>query len=130
MDKPQSLSMREYLVRMLAPKLLLSEKVIDQVIVHQFNEANKALSSNYSLEISGFGKFLFNHKKAVKRMETLLSKERMFKSILDREDISEQKRESTLNKLNNNTIAIEQLKPRINETVRDLRGLEEQTPTS
>jgi len=130
MDKPQSLSMREYLVRMLAPKLLLSEKVIDQVIVHQFNEANKALASNYSLEISGFGKFLFNHKKAVKRMETLLSKERMFKSILEREDISEQKRESTLNKLNNNTIAIEQLKPRINETVRDLRGLEEQTPTS
>jgi nucleoid DNA-binding protein len=93
MDKPQSLSMREYLVRMLAPKLLLSEKVIDQVIVHQFNEANKALASNYSLEISGFGKFLFNHKKAVKRMETLLSKERMFKSILEREDISEQKRE-------------------------------------
>jgi hypothetical protein len=130
MDKPQSLSMREYLIRMLAPKLLLSEKVIDQVIVHQFNEANKALASNYSLEISGFGKFLFNHKKAVKRMETLLSKERMFKSILEREDISEQKRESTLNKLNNNTIAIEQLKPRINETVRDLRGLEEQAPTS
>ena len=130
MDKPQSLSMREYLIRMLAPKLLLSEKVIDQVIVHQFNEANKALASNYSLEISGFGKFLFNHKKAVKRMETLLSKERMFKSILDRDDISEQKRESTINKLNNNTIAIEQLKPRINETVRDLRGLEEQTPTS
>jgi nucleoid DNA-binding protein len=122
--------MREYLIRMLAPKLLLSEKVIDQVIVHQFNEANKALASNYSLEISGFGKFLFNHKKAVKRMETLLSKERMFKSILERDDISEQKRESTINKLNNNTIAIEQLKPRINETVRDLRGLEEQAPTS
>ena len=130
MDKPISLSMREYIVRKLAVKMMLSEKLIDQVIVHQFNEANKALATNYSLEISGFGKFLFNHKKAVKRMETLLSKERMFKSILERDDISEQKRESTINKLNNNTIAIEQLKPRINETVRDLRGLEEQTPTS
>jgi hypothetical protein len=130
MDKPQSLSMREYLIRTLAPKLMLSEKVIDTVIAHQFSEANEALRHNHSVEISGFGKFFFNHKKALKKMDTLLSKERMFKSILERDDITEQKRESVTNKLNNNTIAIEQLKPRIHETVRDLRGLEEQAPTS
>lgn len=130
MDKPQSLTMREYLVRTLAPKLMLSEKVIDTVIADQFSEANKALATNDSIEISGFGKFFFNHKKAVRKMETLLSKERVFKSILERQDITEQKRQSVLNKLHNNTIAIETLKPRIHETVRDLRGLEEQAPSS
>lgn len=130
MDKPINLSMREYLVRMLAPKLMLSEKVIDTVVAHQFSEANEAMRHNHSVEISGFGKFYFNHKKAVKRMETLLSKDRMFRSMLERPDITEQKKQSIMNKLNNNTAEIEQLKPRINETVRDLRGLEEQTPSS
>lgn len=113
MDKPQSLSMREYLVRTLAVKLMLSEKVIDSVIVHQFSEANAAMSSNDSIEISGFGKFLFNQKKAHKQMEKLLSKQKYFTDILAASDISLAKRQSTLNKLNNTLSGIDALKPKL-----------------
>ena len=126
MDKPQSLSMREYLVRMLAVKLMMSEKMIDAVIVHQFSEANEALKHNDSIEISGFGKFFFNQKKAVRKMEKLISKEKYFTSVINNPETSEQKRQSMVNKLNNNTLGIENLKPRIYETVADLRGMEEQ----
>jgi nucleoid DNA-binding protein len=128
MDKPVSLSMREYLVRTLAVKLMLSEKVIDAVIVHQFSEANAAMSLNDSVEISGFGKFVFNRKKAKKLMEKLLSKEKYFNSLLEDSLLSEQKRQSITNKLNNNTLAINTLKPRIenDKLCTDLRGVEEQ----
>lgn len=126
MDKPQSLSMREYLVRMLAVKLMMSEKMIDAVVVHQFSEANEALKHNDSIEISGFGKFFFNQKKAVRKMEKLISKEKYFTSVINNPETSEQKRQSVVNKLNNNTLGIENLKPRIYEPVADLRGMEEQ----
>jgi nucleoid DNA-binding protein len=127
MDKPVSLSMREYLVRTLAVKLMLSEKIVDAVVVHQFSEANVAMSLNDSVEISGFGKFVFNRKKAKKLMEKLLSKEKYFNSLLEDESLSEQKRQSIINKLNNNTLAIDILKPRIDDTIcKDLRGMEEQ----
>ena len=46
MDKPISLSVKDYLIRRLAPKLLTSEKVIEAVINHQFQSANEAMYSN------------------------------------------------------------------------------------
>ena len=127
MDKPKSLTMREYLVRTLAPKLMISEKVIDAVVVHQFQEANTALSFNDTIEISGFGKFIFNTKKAHKTMELYYSKERKFKEMLQNPNISEAKRNSVENKLKNNDLAIEQLKPKLNDKSKtNIRGLEEQ----
>lgn len=126
MDKPQSLSIKDWLVRKLSVKMMLSEKLIDTVVTHQFSEANIALSTNHSVEISGFGKFYFNNKKAHKTMEKLLSKEKMFQAILDDHTISEQKRISTQNKLTNTIAAIIILKPKLHELLTDLRGVEEQ----
>ena len=132
MDKPQSLSMREYLVRKIAPKLLISEKVVDAVIAHEFSEANSAMLSNNTVEISGFGKFIFNTKKAQKRMEKLESKKALFSSILDDQSLSETKRQSALNKLNNTINSIEQLKQKMygQFDFTDLRGVEEQANSS
>lgn len=127
MDKPKSLTMREYLARTLAVKMMVSEKVIDAVIAHQFQEANTALLSNDSVEISGFGKFIFNKKKALKTMDVYYSKEKRFKEILQSPDISEAKRASVENKLRNNDLVIEQLKSKLNDKPEtDIRGLEEQ----
>jgi nucleoid DNA-binding protein len=75
--------MREYLVRTLAPKILVSEKIIDTVVAYQFSEANAAMLTNDSIEISGFGKMLFNKKKAIKKMEKFLSQKALFESILE-----------------------------------------------
>lgn len=113
MDKPQSMSVRDYLVRTLAVKLMVPEKTIDAIVVHQFHEANAALQGNDSIEISGFGKFLFNQRKAQKKMEKLLSKDRVFREIIANPETSEAKRQSAINKLNNNTLSIETLKPKI-----------------
>jgi nucleoid DNA-binding protein len=113
MDKPKSLTMKEYIVRKLAVKMMLSEKLIDVVITDQFSEANKALKTNDSVEISGFGKFLFNHKKAQKKMEKMLGQKATLERQLANPELSEQKRRSNSMKLESLLLAIETLKPRI-----------------
>lgn len=128
MDKPMSMSVKDYLIRVMAPKLLVSEKTIEAVVNHQFQSANEALKENKSVEISGFGKFLFNQKKAERRLEKLLSKKNFFEKSAHNESLSEQKRLSSRNKLANTLIDIEILEQKLqtNELCTDLRGMEEQ----
>lgn len=131
MDKPRSLSVKDYLVRTLAVKMMVSEKLIDAVVSHQFQEANRALVSNDSIEISGFGKFFFNKKKAIKKMETLLSKQREFERQIENTSLSEQKRSSAKVKLSNVLLDIEYLKPKLYDKLcTDLRGMEEQADST
>lgn len=113
--KPRSLSVKDYLIRVLAVKMLTSEKVIEAVVDHQYQSANEAMASNYSVELSGFGKMLFNKKKAIRKMEKLHSKEALFTKMLLDESITEQKRQSLTLKLHNTILTIEALKPRIDE---------------
>lgn len=115
MDKPKSLSVKDYLIRVLAVKMLTSEKVIEAVVDHQYQSTNDAMATNYSVEIAGFGKMLFNNKKALRRMEKLYSKEALFTKMLLDKSITEQKRQSLTLKLHNTRLTIEALKPRINE---------------
>jgi len=115
MDKPISLSVKDYIIRKMAVKLMMSEKAIDEVISHQFSSANDALKNNKSVEISGFGKFIFNQKKANKRMEKLLSQKAYFQSVIDNTEMSEQKRLSAQVKLTNTLANIEALKPKMDD---------------
>lgn len=129
MDKPISMSVKDYLIRLMSVKMMLSEKTIEAVVNHQFQSANVALQENNSLEISGFGKFYFNQKKAQKRMEKMLSKAELFAKQAADESLSEQRRNSAAVKLANTVAAIEVLKPKLqtdeNQSVTDLRGVEE-----
>lgn len=124
MDKPISLSVKDFIIRKMAVKLMMSEKTIDDVINHQFNSANEALKYNNSVEISGFGKFLFNQKKAIKRLNVLLSKEELYNSVI-LTCTTEERKASIQLKLNTIKIEIEILKTRTNEDVSNLRGMEE-----
>lgn len=128
MDKPISLSMRDYLVRKMAVKLMMSEKTIDAVIAHQFNSANEALSNNYSVELSGFGKFFFNEKKAQKKLARLLIiKERML-NIVANTDTPEKKLQVTKDRLVNILNDIEILKLKLyGKAKTDSGGLEKQS---
>ena len=128
MDKPISLSVKDFIIRKMAVKLMMSEKTID-VINHQFNSANEALKYNNSVEISGFGKFLFNQKKAIKRLNALLSKEELYNSVI-LTCTTEERKASIQLKLNTIKIEIEILKTRTNEDVSNLRGVEEQVVAS
>jgi len=89
MNRPSSMSIKEYLVRLQAMSSLRSESVINSVITHQFQSANDAMKTNNSIEISGFGKFYFNLPKAKKRIEALNNKIRNYKRALIEDSPSE-----------------------------------------
>ena len=127
MEKPKSLSVKDFLIRKMAVKMMMSEKTLDAVVSHQFSSANAAMKDNDSLEISGFGKFLFNKKKAQKLMEKFESQRTLFSSKLEDQNLSEKKRASLELKLQIALDNIKDLKPKLNdESITDLRGMEEQ----
>jgi nucleoid DNA-binding protein len=126
MDKPISMSVKDYLIRIMSVKMMMSEKTIEAVVNHQFQSANAALADNDDIEISGFGKFFFNQKKAQKKMDKMLSKVAMFTKQMNDESLSDKKRASANVKLNNTLLGIEALKPKLHvEHQSDLRGVEE-----
>ena len=113
MDKPQSLSVRDYLIRKMAISLMIHEKVIEAVISHQFNEANLAMRTNNSVEISGFGKFLFNKNKAIKKMTKYLNQKAWWERYLLNPDITEKQKEKANTVITSLAQHIEALKPKI-----------------
>lgn len=100
-------------------------KTIEAVVDFQMQGANEALLNNYTVEVSGFGKFLFNHKKAIKKYEKNLSKKEYFTNMLQNKDITETKRASLTLKLENTIKYLESLKPRLNGISTVTPGLEE-----
>jgi nucleoid DNA-binding protein len=131
MDKPMSMSVKDYLIRKLSVSLMMSEKTIEAIVNHQFRSANVALQDNNTVEISGLGKFYFNYKKAVRKMEKMVSKANLFHAQVNNMELTEQKRQSSANKLANTLAQIETLKPKLNvEHQPDLRGMEKQVDSS
>lgn len=127
-EKPISMSIKDFLVRKLAIKLLTEEKTIEAVVNHQFISALNATKTNKEIELSGFGKLYFNNKKAQKAYEKNLSKQRVFQNILSQPDITEAKRRSYENKLQSTIAFLNDLKPKINDNEFQpiVRGMEEQ----
>jgi len=108
-----SMSVKDYLIRILAVKMMVSEKTIEKVINHQFQAANDAMQTNDSVEIAGFGKFYFNKTKAKKRVEDLKAKVKAVEKIVNNENTTEQKRKSAIITLENAKDSLNQLKARI-----------------
>ena len=126
MDKPISMSVKDYLVRTLAVKMMISEKTIETVINHQFQSANEAMDTNNSIEISGFGKFYFNEKKAKKRLEDLTRKKNLMLEFIASAETSEQKKRSSQVTLEKTEALINLLKSKItyeDQLLSDIRGL-------
>jgi len=113
MEKPQSMPMKEWLIKKMSINMIIPEKVINDVIVHQFDAANDALNVNKSVEISGFGKFIFNTKKAQLQYEKLLAIEKAYNNMLLDENITNAKREAVELKLKIIAGSIKTLKPRV-----------------
>lgn len=113
MDKPISMSVKDYLVRTLAVKMMISEKMIETVVNHQFQSANEAMDTNNSIEISGFGKFYFNEKKAKKRLVDLTRKKNLMLEFIASADTSEQKKRSSKVTLEKTEALINLLKSKI-----------------
>jgi hypothetical protein len=95
--------------------MVISEKIIDSVVTHQFDSANDALNINKSVEISGFGKFYFNNKKAITQYNKLLNIKRTYENALAEENISDTKRNALELKMQIVESSIKTLKPKIDE---------------
>jgi hypothetical protein len=113
MKKPQSMSVKEWLIKRMAINMVISEKIIDAVVTYQFDSANDALNVNKSVEISGFGKFYFNQKKAQKQYDKLLAIKKAYENMLKDPAITEVRRNAVTLKLQILETSIKTLKPKI-----------------
>lgn len=113
LNKPASMSIKEWLIKTMSINTMTSERIIEAVVNHQFDSAQLAVKNCYSIEFSGFGKFYFNKKKAVYKMR----KYRMFKNNFEKclldETITDQKRHSLELKLSDINKDIEILKQKM-----------------
>lgn len=115
MEKPISMSVKEWIIKKMSINMVISEKIIDSVVTHQFDSANDALNVNKSVEISGFGKFFFNNKKAITQYNKLLNIKRTYENALADENITDTKRNALELKMQIVESSIKTLKPKIDE---------------
>lgn len=115
MDKPISLSVKNFVIRKLSVDMIIPESVIEMVVNYQFMTAIKETSTNKSIEISGFGRFLFNEKKALRTMAKYIDQLKMYREELDDVEITEKKRRNLGMRIDSIEGYIEALKLRIHE---------------
>jgi hypothetical protein len=113
MNKPTTMSVKEFIIKRMSISMVISEKVIDQVVQHQFDSANDALNTNDTVEISGFGKFFFNTKKANTHYNKLLAMNQAYENILADPLTTEKRRHSTEQRMITVLSDIKMLKPKI-----------------
>jgi hypothetical protein len=111
---------KEWIIKRMAINMVISEKVIDTIVTHQFDSANDALNVHHSVELSGFGKFFFNMKKAISQMDKYMSQKKMYEEMLLDVTLTEKKRLNTITRLDKLLISIKTLKPKINESESDI----------
>lgn len=112
MERPQSMPLKEFLVKKLSLKLNIPERTINAVITDQFTTAFQATTNNNSIELSGFGKFVFNQKKAHAQMARYESQVKSFTTLLATE-VTPGYRADLNRKLINALKNIEYLKPKL-----------------
>ena len=112
MKKPMSMTVKEWIIKKMSINMVISEKTIDAVVTHQFDSANDALNINKSVEISGFGKFYFNEKKALTQYNKLLAIKKAYENMLET-DISDVRRNAIILKIQIVDSSIKTLKPKI-----------------
>ena len=85
------------------------------MITHQFNSAHDALKNNNSIELSGYGKFLFNLKKAKTKIKKLEKVQGSYENMLKDEDISLKKSNFIKSKLSSINLTLNSLRPKIKD---------------
>jgi nucleoid DNA-binding protein len=122
--KSANTPIKEYIIKKIAVNKvtdkLISEKTMDLVISHQFESAIKAMMTNSTVEISGFGKFLFNFKRAQKELTKYEKIREHYTSLLQNTSLSEEQRKDLEDKLAIANDGIKNLKPRVNEYISNL----------
>jgi nucleoid DNA-binding protein len=109
-EKPHNLPLRTFIQRRMSVELAMPEEVINTVIDHCFGSAREALTNNFSVEIAGFGKFVFNRKNAEKHLIKIQEQLEGYKELLNDDSLPEKKRVSIEGKIKTWTRNVEALK--------------------
>ena len=102
-------------MKKMAVGLVVSERVISQVITHQFNSAEDATKNNNSIEISGFGKFIFNRSKAERHVARLEKIKKLYEQQLAENTLPAKKLDVIKSKLSNLNLTLNSIKPKLQE---------------
>lgn len=113
-SKPVSISVKAWIIRNMSVRTMTQESVIETVVNHQFESALRALETCNSLEFSGFGKFFFNRKKAIKKLEKHKSQIEVFNRIIADENTSPLRRRNIELKLQSVNKGFEFLNKKLN----------------
>jgi len=123
MEKPESVSLKDWLVRKLAKSNDLDKDLVDRIVKHQFESVVSAMQKNKSVEISGFGVFRWKDVAAQKKLDSFDRQIRSFRA-----KILESNNENQIQKWNDiiDDILLKRqvLINRINEINSDLRRVE------
>lgn len=114
MEKPANLPIKDYLLKVMSVKLNTPHDILETVINDQFESARKAVDNNNSVEFSGFGKFLFLPVKAKKKLDKHIMKRDFYSKELESGLLSEAKKISYQNKLNNTVELINYISNKLN----------------
>ena len=109
------MSVRHWLIKTLSQRDHIPEVTIKAIIIHGYDEAQLALKNKDSLEISGFGNFYYNRKKADKEMVKCLSQKDAYQKVLDEPSITDKKRHSYEQRMKTIENNIKALKLKSNE---------------
>jgi len=108
---------KDIIIRKMSVKMRIPESTIETIISHQFKSMNSKMSSCNSIEMSGFGKFLFKDKiaereilKYQKILDLLYQKEKTKTNEIKIKDIEEK---------------IKNLKIKVYGFCKDISGVEE-----
>jgi len=105
--------LKEHLIKKLSQKLNIPETVIALVITDQFVSAFRATSTHNSIELSGFGKFIFLPIKAAKQMVKYEEQKAIFESALAVQNLTEEAARVINLKLATTNKNIDHLKPKL-----------------
>lgn len=123
------MSVKDYLMRTMSLRTNTPLKHIEAVVEHQFQEAHEAMKKVHSVELSGFGKFIFSTKKVERVLDASQKKIKILQNSLSG-DLTDTARKKIETKIETLTKYIEILKSRLYGDIKDNRGLEEQIVTS
>lgn len=101
-SKPKNKPLKEFLIEGIAQRMKLPEHVVNAVVMHQFKGITKALQTYKSVEMTGFGKWVFQERKARQFLDGL-EKEQQSRKTTEASDkygfLNNEELEDTIEKL-------------------------------
>jgi len=109
MKKPDSLSVKNFLIRKVSTELVISEVIVEAIVSHQLNGLTQAVKVTDAVELSGFGKFFLGRKSLARKRGYLENTLKISKASL-LENITPRMRENIMKKIYGVGKMLEELK--------------------